>query len=234
MYGGLVYASSNMRMSAAFLPAIAVSKPGTQLWIHASPGIAGDRRVGQEREVILASIRVDRTAGAAPFRDRVPGVARGLDQVHQGGMIQVRMVPVAAHAEGTRAQEGDVVRLRRIRDARPTLGEGILVRELRHVRGRAVDLVQVLVLHEDDDELIEVVRCGGRDDDAATPVKRLARRRIRGKNREAQKHEEGGGRKGRKHAPRGSHSVFSRRPASSEAPVMLVFSRPACSDNRYG
>src|SRR6266705_5779751 len=37
MYGGLVYASSNMRMSAAFLPAIAVSKPGTQLWIHASP-----------------------------------------------------------------------------------------------------------------------------------------------------------------------------------------------------
>src|SRR5256712_13206756 len=37
MYGGLVYASSNIRMSAAFLPAIAVSKPGTQLWIHASP-----------------------------------------------------------------------------------------------------------------------------------------------------------------------------------------------------
>src|SRR5437899_11696559 len=37
MYGGLVYASSNMRMSAAFLPAIAVSRPGTQLWIHASP-----------------------------------------------------------------------------------------------------------------------------------------------------------------------------------------------------
>src|SRR2546428_14154551 len=37
MYGGLVYASSNMRMSAAFLPAMAVSKPGTQLWIHASP-----------------------------------------------------------------------------------------------------------------------------------------------------------------------------------------------------
>ena len=26
-----------MRMSAAFLPAMAVSKPGTQLWIHASP-----------------------------------------------------------------------------------------------------------------------------------------------------------------------------------------------------
>src|SRR2546427_10696007 len=37
MYGGLVYASSNMRMSAAFLPAMAVSRPGTQLWIHASP-----------------------------------------------------------------------------------------------------------------------------------------------------------------------------------------------------
>src|SRR5213080_2529918 len=37
MYGGLVYASSNMRMSAACLPAIAVSRPGTQLWIHESP-----------------------------------------------------------------------------------------------------------------------------------------------------------------------------------------------------
>src|SRR2546427_11874714 len=37
MYGGLVYASSNMRMRAAFLPAMAVSRPGTQLWIHASP-----------------------------------------------------------------------------------------------------------------------------------------------------------------------------------------------------
>src|SRR6058998_298606 len=37
MYGGFVYASSNMRMSAAFLPAIAVSRLGTQLWIHASP-----------------------------------------------------------------------------------------------------------------------------------------------------------------------------------------------------
>src|SRR2546425_11713506 len=37
MYGGLVYASSNMMMSAAFLVPITVSKPGTQLWIHASP-----------------------------------------------------------------------------------------------------------------------------------------------------------------------------------------------------
>src|SRR6266571_4854108 len=37
MYGGFVYASSNMRMSAAFLVPIDVSRPGTQLWIHASP-----------------------------------------------------------------------------------------------------------------------------------------------------------------------------------------------------
>src|SRR5881397_2028822 len=147
---------------------------------------------------------------------------------------EVRMVPVAADAERARAHDRDVVRLRRIRDARPTLGERVLVGELRHVRSRAVDLVQVLVLHEDDDELVEVVRCGGRDYDAATPVKRLTRRRIRGKNREAQEHEEGGGRKGRKYAPRGSHSVFSRRLASSVLPVMLVFSRPTCSDNRYG
>src|SRR3989442_15994448 len=37
MYGGLVYASSNMMMRAALLPAMADSKFGTQLWIHASP-----------------------------------------------------------------------------------------------------------------------------------------------------------------------------------------------------
>src|SRR5207245_8676792 len=37
MYGGLMYASSNMMMSAALLPAMADSKFGTQLWIHASP-----------------------------------------------------------------------------------------------------------------------------------------------------------------------------------------------------
>src|SRR5437667_5750161 len=37
MCGGLVYASSNMTMSAAFFVPIAVNRPGTQLWIHASP-----------------------------------------------------------------------------------------------------------------------------------------------------------------------------------------------------
>src|SRR5437879_13669448 len=37
MYGGLVYASSNMMMSAAFLLPMAVSKPGTQLCSHESP-----------------------------------------------------------------------------------------------------------------------------------------------------------------------------------------------------
>src|SRR3989454_11742761 len=37
MYGGFVYASSNMRMSAAFLVPMAVSRPGPQLWIPASP-----------------------------------------------------------------------------------------------------------------------------------------------------------------------------------------------------
>src|SRR5213594_4694084 len=46
MSGGLVYASSNMMMSAAFLPAMAVSKFGTQLWIHASP-------VATEQECML-------------------------------------------------------------------------------------------------------------------------------------------------------------------------------------
>src|SRR5439155_26928453 len=81
--------------------------------VRATRGIAGDRRVRQEGEVIFASVRVDRTAGAAAFRDRVPRVARGLDQVDQRGMVEVRMVPVAAYAERARAHDGDVVRLRR-------------------------------------------------------------------------------------------------------------------------
>src|SRR5207245_9995609 len=46
MYGGLVYASSNMMMRAAFLPGMAVSRLGTQLWIHAAP-------VATEQECIL-------------------------------------------------------------------------------------------------------------------------------------------------------------------------------------
>src|SRR5712691_8041986 len=37
MYGGLVYPSSNVIRSAAFFPAMAASRAGTQLASHASP-----------------------------------------------------------------------------------------------------------------------------------------------------------------------------------------------------
>ena len=133
-----------------------------RMQVRAPRGIAGDRRVREEREMVLAPVRADGTAGAAAFRDRGPRVARRLDQVHQRRMIEIRMVSVSAHAERARTHDRDVVRLGRIRDARPTLRERVLVRELRHVRSRAVDLVQVLVLHEHDDELIEIAgRLGG-------------------------------------------------------------------------
>ena len=108
--------------------------------------------------MVLPSVRV------------VPRVTRSLDQVHQRGMVQVRMVPVAAHPEGARSENRDVIGLRRIRDARPTLGERILVGELRHVRGGAVDLVQVLVLHEDDDELVEIAGGLGGNRPRAKPI----------------------------------------------------------------
>ena len=50
-----------------------------------------------------------------------------------------------------------IVRLGRVRDALPMLGEPVLVRELRHVRGGTVDVGEIVVLHQDDDELVEVV-----------------------------------------------------------------------------
>src|SRR2546430_14612307 len=73
-------------------------------------------------------------------------------------MVQVRMVPVSAHPECAAANESDVVRLGWVRDAAPTRGERELVRECGEEGRGAVHLVQVLVLHEDDDELVEVVR----------------------------------------------------------------------------
>src|SRR2546430_2266809 len=73
-------------------------------------------------------------------------------------MIQVRMVAVSAHPERAAASESDVVRLGWVRDAAPTRGERELVRECGEEGRGAVHLVQVLVLHEDDDELVEVVR----------------------------------------------------------------------------
>src|SRR5256886_14482195 len=73
-------------------------------------------------------------------------------------MVQVWMVSVAGDAERRTTDEGDVVRLRRIRGALPVVGDPVGVRELRHVRGGAVDVRDVMVLEQDDDELVEVVR----------------------------------------------------------------------------
>src|SRR5207253_9083348 len=68
------------------------------------------------------------------------------------------MVSVAGDAERASSQDRDVVRLRGVRGALPVLRERILVRELRHIGGGTVDVRDVMVLHEDDDELVEVAR----------------------------------------------------------------------------
>src|SRR2546428_5225793 len=61
MFGGLVYASSNMMMRAAFLPAMAVSRLCTQLWIPASP-------VATEQEcMLLQSFGVSQMKFAPPL-----------------------------------------------------------------------------------------------------------------------------------------------------------------------
>src|SRR5439155_42063 len=71
---------------------------------------------------------------------------------------EVRMIAVAGDAERASSQDRDVVRLRGVRGALPVLRERILVRELRHIGGGTVDVRDVMVLHEDDDELVEVAR----------------------------------------------------------------------------
>ena len=119
----------------------------------------GDRRVGEEGEVVFASRRVETATGTRGILpEGLPRVTGILDEIDDGWMIQIRMVSVARHAERAGADVGDVIRLRRIRDARPVLRESIFVRELRHVRRGPVDLILILVLHEDDDDLVEIVR----------------------------------------------------------------------------
>src|SRR6266571_7922858 len=106
--------------------------------------------------MVLAAWGVERTAASARvFRESFPRLARVLQDVHQGREVEVRMGPVAAYAKGIPPKDRDVVGLRGICDAGPTFGERILVGELRHVRGGSVDLIEILVLHQDDDELIE-------------------------------------------------------------------------------
>ncbi len=111
------------------------------------------------------------------------------------------MVAVARDSEGTRSQDGDVVRLRRVRDARPALGERILVRELGHVRRGAVDLVQILVLHEHDDELIEVAGGLGRNGHRADRMIGSAQGENPG-GQETREYEKGGRKEGDERAVR--------------------------------
>src|SRR5205823_11855281 len=101
-----------------------------------APGWAvGNRRVREEGEVVLTARRVDPTTGAGRvLGEGLPRVTGILDQVHDRRVVEVRMVPVARDSDGRRAEPRDVVRLRRIGNARPVLSESILVRELRHVR----------------------------------------------------------------------------------------------------
>src|SRR5205823_11797395 len=126
--------------------------------VCAPGGVAGDRRIGQEREVVFAAGRIQAaTAPARVLRERFPRVTGVLDDVDDRRMIEVRRVPVAGDAEVAPSDQTDVVRLRRVRDALPMLGEPVLVRELRHVRGGSVDVGEIVVLEEDNDELVEVV-----------------------------------------------------------------------------
>src|SRR2546427_2278393 len=81
-----------------------------------------------------------------------------LDDVDDRRVVEIRMIAVAGDAEEASANERDVVGLRGIRDALPVLRERVLVRELGHICGGTVDVRDVMVLHEDDDELVEVAR----------------------------------------------------------------------------
>src|SRR3989442_14229199 len=72
MYGGLVYASSNMMMRAALLPAMADSKFGTQLWIHASP-------VATEQSCMLLQ-----SFGVSQMKF-VPGLKAGMTSLKEPG-----------------------------------------------------------------------------------------------------------------------------------------------------
>src|SRR5438874_11339911 len=100
--------------------------------------------------MVFASRRVETAAGARGILcEGLPRVTGILDEIDDGGMIQIRMVSVAGDAEGTRSNVGDVVRLRRIRDARPVLLESILVRELRKVSLWSVLVILDLCIHEE-------------------------------------------------------------------------------------
>ena len=130
--------------------------------------------------ILTARRRETAARSSRAFRERLPGVTGVLDHVDDRRVIQVRMIAVPADAEEASSDDADVIRLRRVREALPVLGESVLVRELRHVRGGTVDVRQVVVLHEDDDELIEIIgglgehgsgagRIAGREDREESP-----------------------------------------------------------------
>src|SRR3989449_11698142 len=109
--------------------------------------------------MVLAAWGVERTAASARvFRESFPCLARVLQDVYHRRVVEVEVVSIAVYAKGAPSEDRDVVRLGGIRNTRPTFGERIQVCELRHVRGGPVDLVEILVLHQDDDQLIEVAR----------------------------------------------------------------------------
>src|SRR5207245_7950074 len=102
--------------------------------------------------MVLAAWGVERTAASARvFRESFPRLARVLQDVHHRRVVEVGVVSITAYAKGAPPEDRDVVRLGGICDARPTFGERIWVCELGHVRGGSVDLIELLVLHEDDD-----------------------------------------------------------------------------------
>ena len=112
--------------------------------------------------MVFAAGRAESASAAGRvFGEGFPRVTGVLDDVDERRVVQVRVVPVATHAERAAADVGDVVRLGRIRDARPVLRQGVLIGELRHVRGMPVDVREVVVLHEHHDELIEVADGSG-------------------------------------------------------------------------
>src|SRR5437870_6977126 len=109
--------------------------------------------------MVLAARGIDRTAGSAGvFGECLPRLAGVLQDVHHRRVVEIRVVSIAAYAKGAPPEDRDIVRLGGICNTRPTFGERVQVCEPRHVRGGPVDLVEILVLHQDDDELIEVAR----------------------------------------------------------------------------
>jgi len=178
-YGGVVYPSSNVIMRAAFFPTIAASRAGTQLASHASPCATEQecmllQSFGVSQMKFVPALNAERTSFDDPgskfaHRDELPVTVvydrNGKWSSPRGG-FRPQPVPDASSAKAFQllpafSRRSTIVgwfRLRWIRDAAPTRGERELVRECGEEGRGAVHLVQVLVLHEDDDELVEVVR----------------------------------------------------------------------------